>query len=128
MLTDPIADMLTRIRNGYLVKKETVAIPYSRIKAKIVEILVKHNYLQSQVVTEEGKDKKITVTLNYLEGKPAVTKLLRISKPGRRLYQNKRRQDKSSLGITIITTSQGIMTVEEASKKKTGGEIICQIW
>jgi len=129
MQTDPIADMLTRIRNGYLTHKETVKVPYSKIKAKLAEILVAHQYLKQQESMGKAKEKHLLLTLRYLSGKPAVTKLIRLSKPGRRVYQKRQKLGKvPSLGIVIVTTSKGIMTATEADKKGIGGEVICQVW
>jgi small subunit ribosomal protein S8 len=130
MLTDPIADMLTRIRNGYLVKKSQVELPYSRVKEAILNLLHQEEFVESVAVDGEGKDKRITVGLKYDHKLPAVTKIRRISKPGQRVYR--RSQDLpqvlSGQGLAIVTTPKGIMTAKQARKQNLGGEVICYVW
>jgi len=129
MLSDPIADMLTRIRNGYLAKKEKTNIPFSKIKEEILKILVKEGCLASYKVM--GKQKKnIEVGLLYKNSQPAITHISRVSKPGRRVYKSLKNLPVvlSGYGLAIVSTSQGLMTEKEAKKKTIGGEIICKIW
>lgn len=130
MSTDPIADMLTRIRNGYLVKKSQVSVPYSKIKAELAGLLVKNNFLEKITLEGKGKDREIKLDLKYLKNKPAITKIVRISRPGRRVYQKRKdlRQVISGLGRAVISTSKGIMTAKQARKENLGGEIICKVW
>lgn len=126
MLSDPIADMLTRIRNAYQGGHQSVRVPYSGFKEKVLRVLLKNNYLQ-QVKKER---KELVIKLRYEKEKPALTKIKRISKPSLRIYK---RADKlpyvlSGLGMAVISTSKGVMTGREARKKGLGGEVICEIW
>ena len=131
MSSDPIADMLTQIKNGYLARKKSVSIPFSKMKEEISRILVKEGYIASFLTKEEKlKTKIIYITLKY-EGKiPVLTEIKRISKPGLRVYKDKHNLPKvlSGLGIAIISTSRGLMTEKEAKKQNLGGEIICKLW
>jgi small subunit ribosomal protein S8 len=129
-MTDPIADMLTRLRNAIAVKNKTVTMPYSKVKEAILKTLIKEAYLDGYTVVEEKPFKNLIVTIKYSGTSAVMSDLKRISKPGRRVYM--RSQDISAplsgFGITIVTTNQGIMTNKEAHRRKLGGEIICQIW
>lgn len=129
MITDPISDMLTRIRNGLRGRKKEVAVPYSRIKEQIAQILEKNNLVAK---VEKSKDNfgALVISLAYdQEGKPGVTKLRRISKPGCRVYVKKEKipHFKGDWGMVIISTPQGLMTGKEAHRRKLGGELICEI-
>ena len=134
-MTDPIADLLTRIRNALAVRKPEVVLPFSKIKLAITEILKQEGYIKTVEKIENGSNgnnhEEIRIILKYLGGKePAIRSLKRISKPGRRVYVSK---DKlpivlNNLGIAIISTPQGTMTNKEAKKKNLGGEIICEIY
>lgn len=133
-MTDPIADMLTRIRNALAVNKPTVALPFSKVKMAVAEILKENDYIKKVEKIEKGANgnnhDEIKITLKYLGTQPAITSLRKISKPGRRVYVPK---DKlpvvlNNLGIAIISTSQGIMTNRQAKKKNQGGEVICEIY
>lgn len=126
MINDPIADMFTRIRNAYKVSKKTVKMPYSIFKEKIAQVLVKHYYLKSA-----KKDKNdLELILDYRQGQPAIKEIETISKSGLRIYKGKNELPYvlSGLGIAIISTSQGLMTAQEARKKGLGGEIICKVF
>ena len=127
---DPIADMLTRIRNASWVKKSEVIFPFSKIKFSIVKILEEERFVGK--VERKGKDDgEISVILKYKENnKPAIASLKRISKQGCRIYVTKDKLPKvlGNLGIAIISTSQGIMTNKEARKKSLGGEVLCEIY
>lgn len=129
-MTDPIADMLTRLRNAQAVKNSTVSMPYSKLKEAIAKTLQTEGYIKSFIVEPTTPSKTLIVTLKYAGTAGAMTQVKRISKPGRRVYV--RSTDitfpLSGYGITILTTNQGIMTNKEAKKRKLGGEIICQIW
>lgn len=129
MLSDPLADLLTRIRNAQAVKKKTLAVPYSQLKENILKIIVKRKYLKDYQVTGKKPKQTLEITLRYPHNRPAITKLTRISKPGRRIYAS--HDDLPVImrgrGITILSTSKGIITAAEARKKNLGGEIICQI-
>lgn len=131
MLTDPIADMLTRIRNANHQRHETVDIPASKIKLAIAEILKEEGYIADYEVIEENVQGTIRISLKYINEKERViTGIRRISKPGLRIYVNSNEIPTvlGGLGIAIISTSAGIMTDKEARKQKVGGEVLCYVW
>ncbi len=130
-ITDPIADMLTRIRNANSAKHDTVDIPASNMKKAIAQILVDEGYIKGYKVIEDGKQGVIRVTLKYGEGKKQViTGLRRVSKPGLRIYSNVEEMPKvmKGLGVAIVSTSKGIMTDREARRQNVGGEVLAFIW
>ncbi len=130
-ITDPIADMLTRIRNANSAKHEIVDIPASNMKKAIAQILLDEGYIASYKVIEDDKQGVIRVTLKYGENKSQViTGLRRVSKPGLRIYSNVEEMPKvmKGLGIAIISTSKGIMTDREARKQNVGGEVLAFVW
>ena len=130
-ITDPIADMLTRIRNANSAKHETVDIPASNMKKAIAHILLDEGYIASYKVIEDDKQGVIRVTLKYGENKSQViTGLRRVSKPGLRIYSNVEDMPKvmKGLGIAIVSTSKGIMTDREARKQNVGGEVLAFVW
>jgi len=130
-MTDPVADMLTRIRNGLHAGHETCAIPCSNIKVEIAKILKAEGYINNYSVAGEGKDKAITITLKYdQEGNKVISGLKRISKPGLKVYAKADAVPRvlNGLGIAIISTSQGLMTDRDARKKALGGEVIAYVW
>ena len=130
-ITDPIADMLTRIRNANSAKHETVDIPASNMKKAIAQILVDEGYIAGYKVIEDEKQGGIRVTLKYGENKSQViTGLRRVSKPGLRIYSNVEDMPKvmKGLGIAIVSTSKGIMTDREARKQNVGGEVLAFVW
>ena len=129
-MTDPIADMLNRIRNAQAVFQPTVDIPFSKIKFEISKILAKEGFIES-FDKKGGKNKKfIRITLRYNKKMPAISGLKKISKPGQRIYLPYReiKKVKGGYGIAIISTSKGLMTDKEAGRQKLGGEVICEIW
>ncbi|BEP30113.1 30S ribosomal protein S8 [Helicovermis profundi] len=131
MITDPIADMLTRIRNANMVKHKSVEVPASNMKKKIAEILFDEGFIKSFNVVEDDKQGLIKIDLKYGSNKEKViTGLKRISKPGLRVYVNKNEIPKvlGGLGIAIVSTSNGIITDKEARKLGVGGEVLCYIW
>ncbi|MGI5828302.1 MAG: 30S ribosomal protein S8 [Patescibacteria group bacterium] len=130
MLSDPIADMLTRIRNGYMAQKESIIVPHSKFKEEIAKVLTANRFLKEVTVEEEDKKKFLVIDLLYVNGKPAVTAVEKISKAGRRMYRGRKKLPYvlSGLGKAIISTSKGVMTAEEARKQSLGGEVICQIY
>lgn len=131
LVTDPIADMLTRIRNALIVKHDTVEVPVSNMKLAIADILVNEGYIKSYTVKDEGVEKMMNITLKYGPNRQKViTGLKRISKPGLRVYARKDNLPKvlNGLGIAIISTSKGIMTDREARKQGVGGEVLAYIW
>ena len=131
LITDPIADMLTRIRNALVAKHETVDVPASNMKLAIAEILLNEGYIKSYTVSDEGVEKMMNIVLKYGPNRQRViTGLKRVSKPGLRVYARKDRLPKvlNGLGIAIISTSRGIMTDREARKEGVGGEVLAYIW
>ncbi len=132
MMTDPIADMLTRIRNGLIAKKKTVVVePISKLKLEILKILKREGFIEGFVVERQGVKGRITVHLKYDdEGKPVISEIQRVSKPGRRVYVNKNEIPwvANGIGIAIISTSKGLMTDREARRNKIGGEYLLYVW
>ena len=131
-MTDPIADMLTRIRNANTAKHDTVDVPASKIKLAIAEILLKEGFIKSYEVVEDGMFKTIKITLKYGKDKTEkiITGLKRISKPGLRVYAGKDELPRvlGGLGIAIISTNKGIVTDKEARKLQVGGEVLAFVW
>ena len=130
-MTDPVADMLTRIRTANTVCHPTVDIPASKMKKAIAEILLEEGYINGFDVIEDGKQGVIKVTLKYVDGKtPVITGLRRVSKPGLRIYSNVEDMPKvmKGLGIAIISTSKGVMTDRQARAEHIGGEVLAYIW
>ena len=131
LTTDPIADMLTRIRNAQVTKKETVTFEASRMKKDIAQILLDEGYIRSFEEVNDGKFNNIVVNLKYgPKGEKVITGLKRISKPGLRIYAGSEELPKvlGGLGIAIISTSKGVMTDKNARKLGIGGEVLAYIW
>ena len=131
VMTDPIADMLTRIRNANQKKHETVLIPASKIKLEILNVIAKEGYLGEIEFVEDGKQGTIKVALKYTDKKERVIKgITRISKPGLRVYAKASEMPKvlNGLGIAVVSTSSGVMTDREARQQHLGGEVIAYIW
>jgi len=131
-MSDPIADMLTRIRNANTAKHDKVNVPASKMKISIAEILLKEGYIKSYEVVDAGPAKDIVITLKYGKDKneKILTGLKRISKPGLRVYANSEELPKvlGGLGTAIISTNKGVITDKEARKQNVGGEVLCFIW
>ncbi|GAA0697450.1 30S ribosomal protein S8 [Paraclostridium ghonii] len=130
-MTDPIADMLTRIRNANMVKHETVDVPASNMKKELARILLEEGFIRGYDVIEDGKQGIIRIQLKYGQiGERVITGLKRISKPGMRVYAAKEELPKvlNGLGISIISTSKGILTDRQARNEGVGGEVICYVW
>ena len=134
-MTDPIADMLTRIRNAQTVSKTEVVVPFSKMKLEIATILKQEGFIKSVATREAGSDgnrfDEIIIGLKYANSKePAITSLKRISKPGERVYATKDQLPRvlNNLGMAIISTSKGLLTNKEAKKQGVGGEVICEIY
>jgi small subunit ribosomal protein S8 len=129
MLTDPLADLLTRIRNASRVRHKSVSMPYSRLKQAIVKILKTEGFLLDYEVVGKAPKKELKLNLKYYRRYPAIDQLKRVSKPGVRRYADKKAlpQLMRGPGIIILSTSQGVMTGRQALKKGIGGEIICKI-
>ena len=131
-MSDPIADMLTRIRNANTAKHSTVDVPASKIKVAIADILVKEGYVAKYEIVEDGNFKNIRITLKYGADKneKIITGLKRISKPGLRIYAGKDELPRvlGGLGIAILSTNQGVITDKEARKLQVGGEVLAFVW
>ncbi|MFH1291584.1 MAG: 30S ribosomal protein S8 [bacterium] len=129
MMTDPIADMLTRIRNTSMIKKREVCVPYSKIKLGIAKVLVDNGYLES-VEEKKSVHPYIFLVLKYDNNQPAMQYIKRISKPGRRVYVKASEIKKvlNGLGISVLSTPKGLMTGLQAKQQKIGGEIICEVY
>jgi small subunit ribosomal protein S8 len=130
-MTDPIADMLIRIKNAQAVRHSTVEIPYSKIKYEIANMLLNEGFLEKVERKFRRKTKKvIKITLKYKNKQPVIQGLRRISKPGRRIYLPYKliRSPKGGLGVAVISTPLGLMTDKEARKRKLGGEVLCEVW
>lgn len=130
-MTDPIADMLTRIRNANVVKHETVDVPASNMKKELARILLEEGFIRGYDVIEDGKQGIIRIQLKYGQtGERVISGLKRISKPGMRVYVDKHEVPRvlNGLGISIISTSKGILTDKQARKENVGGEVICYVW
>ena len=131
MLTDPIADMLTRIRNSVLIKAEKVDIPASRLKVEIAKIMKEEGFIKSYKIIKDKKQGVLRVTLKYApDSKPIVEGLKRISKPGRRVYVGKDEVPSvmGGMGIAVVTTPKGILTDKACRREGVGGEVLCYIW
>lgn len=130
-MSDTLADMLTRIRNAEMVRHAAVDVPFSKLKLGVVKILRQEGYINDFAIIEDDRHGVLKITLRYdQENRGAITGIKRISKPGRRMYSKNDQIPKvmSGLGISIISTSQGIMTDRDARRMNVGGEILCQVW
>ncbi|NCN45429.1 MAG: 30S ribosomal protein S8 [Candidatus Pacebacteria bacterium CG10_big_fil_rev_8_21_14_0_10_36_11] len=129
-MTDPIADMLARIKNAHLAKHKEVVLPYSKVKEAIAKILVDNKYMAKFEVIEKKPQSELVLTLGYKGKLPLITGIKRVSKPGRRLYSSVDKVPPSlnGYGITIVSTSKGLLTDKEARQQNVGGELLCQIW
>ena len=130
-ITDPVADMLTRIRNANSAKHETVDVPASNLKKDIAKILLDEGYIKAYSVEEDGKQGVIRITLKYTDNRsPVITGLRRVSKPGLRIYSSCEDMPKvrKGLGIAIVSTSKGIMTDKKARELNVGGEVLAFVW
>jgi small subunit ribosomal protein S8 len=133
-VNDPIADMLTRMRNALMSGKDEVAIPYSKMKGEIARILKEEGYIDDYMVGDEQPFHWMTIKLKYVgtrrERRPLITDLKRISKPGRRIYTSYKDVPwvLSGMGIAILTTPKGVMTGQQARRERVGGEVLCYVW
>jgi small subunit ribosomal protein S8 len=131
MQTDPIADMLTRIRNASLVQHKQVVVPASKIKANIAKILQSEGFIERYALTNDQPQPNLVLTLKYTgRGEPVITGIERVSKPGNRHYTGHSNIPwvRSGLGISIVSTPKGLMTGRQARRERLGGEIICNVW
>lgn len=129
-MTDPISDMLARIKNATKVRHEKVTAPYSNFKLEILKILKKEGYIESFKKVKNNKIEELEVILSYTNNTPRITELKKISRSSQRIYVDKKSipQSKQGLGIMIVSTSKGLMTNKEARKLGVGGEILCEVW
>ncbi|MBO6271618.1 30S ribosomal protein S8 [bacterium] len=130
-MTDPIADMLTRIRNGAQASHQSVDVPSSKLKVALAKVLKEEGYIENYEVKKAGKFDVITITLKYdSKNKPVITKLVRVSKPGLKTYSKAKNLEKvlGGLGIAVISTSKGLMTDRKARKENIGGEVLCYVY
>lgn len=130
MMTDPIADMLTRIRNGNMKKHESVEVPASNMKKNLAQILLDEGYIKGFNVVDDNRQGMITIDLKYVDDERSISGLKRISKPGRRVYvrANEVPTVLGGLGTAILSTSKGVMTDKQARAEGLGGEVICYVW
>ncbi len=128
-LTDPIADMLTRIRNGQSARKTQVTMPSSKLKEAIASVLQQEGYIDGYEVSSEGEKKSLAVRLRYFEGRPVISRIGRISRPGLRVYRGKADipDVQGGLGVAIVSTSHGVMSDKAARAAGQGGEVLCYV-
>ena len=130
-MTDPIADMLTRIRNGITSRHERIELPASKLKVEVARILKNEGFISNYKVVEERPQSTLRVYLRYSDnGEPVIHGIERISRPGRRVYRAKDEIPRvlGGLGLAIVSTSQGVLSGSDAAKKGVGGEVLCQVW
>ena len=130
-MTDPLGDMLTRIRNGHMAKKALVECPMSKLRAAVLTVLKKEGFIRGySIKTNDNKKKILIIELKYFEGKPAIKEIKRSSKPGLRLYSSMKDMplNYGGLGISIVSTSKGLMSDHEARSANIGGEILCSVF
>ena len=128
-MSDPIADLLTRIRNAQMVSKATVSVPSSKVKVAIAQVLKDEGYVDGfEVKTEDGKS-ELVITLKYYAGRPVIERIERVSRPGLRVYKGRHAipQVQNGLGVAIVTTPQGVMTDRKARSAGVGGEVLCYV-
>jgi len=131
MMTDPIADMLTRIRNAKMARHDRTEMPHSRLKEHVASVMKSEGYLDDVRVSDAEERKTLTLVLRYgRDRQPAIDGLRRVSTPGRRVYVRHDRIDRvcSGMGISILSTSRGVMTDREARRQRVGGELLCEVW
>ncbi len=129
-MTDPLGDMLTRIRNGQQAKKDSVLSPASRLRANVLEVLTREGYIRGYSDDETGAHKALRIELKYFEGEPAIKHVSRVSKPGRRVYSGSRELPiiRNGLGITIVSTPKGVLSDAEARTENVGGEVLAEVY
>ena len=131
MVTDPISDLLTRLRNASMVSKPSVSIPHSNFKLELAKLLKNEGYVSDVKVSGEGVKKLIDIDMKYSdEGMSVISSMNRLSKPGQRVYSSfdKLPRNNGGLGTVIVSTSRGLLSDSEARKRKLGGELICEVW
>ena len=128
-MSDPIADMLTRIRNAQMVQKTTVAMPASKLKVAIATVLKDEGYIETFKIAGDGAKSELVIELKYYAGRPVIDKLERVSRPGLRIYKGRHDlpQVMNGLGVAIVTTPKGVMTDRKARQAGIGGEVLCYV-
>lgn len=128
-MSDPIADMLTRIRNAQMVEKAVVAMPSSKVKAAIAQVLKDEGYIDGFQVKSEGGKSELEIALKYYAGRPVIERIERVSRPGLRIYRGSKAipQVQNGLGVAIVTTPKGVMTDRKARAAGVGGEVLCYV-
>ena len=128
-MSDPIADLLTRIRNAQMVAKSTVVVPSSKVKVAIAQVLKDEGYIDGFQVKADGKKSELEITLKYYAGRPVIKRIERVSRPGLRVYKGceKLPQVMNGLGVAIVTTPKGVMTDRKARAAGVGGEVLCYV-
>ena len=128
-MTDPIADMLTRIRNGQKARKVSVTMPSSSAKVAVAGVLKDEGYITGFQTSDEGRKAALTVELKYFEGRPVIERIERVSKPGLRIYRRRQELPRvlGGLGVAIVSTSQGVMSDRQARAQGIGGEVLCVV-
>ncbi len=129
-LTDPIGDMLTRIRNGQRARKDSVLSPASKLRVRVLDVLQREGYIRGYSEEEMGPAKGIRIELKYFEGQPAIRHVARVSKPGRRVYSGSQELPRvmNGLGITIVSTPRGVLSDAEAREQNVGGEVLAEVF
>ena len=129
-LTDPLGDMLTRIRNGQRARKDSVLSPASKLRARVLDVLQREGYIRGYSEEEMGPAKGIRIELKYFEGQPAIKHVARVSKPGRRVYSGATELPRvmNGLGITIVSTPRGVLSDAEAREQDVGGEVLAEVF
>ena len=130
MIIDPIGDLLTRIRNGQLRRKGKISSPNSRLRIRLLDVLQEEGFIRGYAEVEVKGHKELEIELKYHEGQPVIRELKRISTPGRRVYSSVKdlKPHRSGLGVSILSTPQGLMTDTSAREKNVGGEVLCQVF
>ena len=130
MLTDPISDYLTRIRNGQRAKKDSVLPPASKLRARVLEVLQREGYIRGYAEDATGAHPQLRIELKYFEGEPAIKHVARVSKPGRRVYSGSKELPvvRNGLGITIVSTPRGVLSDAEARAQNVGGEVLAEVF
>ena len=129
-LTDPLGDMLTRIRNGQRARKDSVLSPASKLRARVLDVLQREGYIRGYSEEEMGPAKGIRIELKYFEGQPAIKHVARVSKPGRRVYSGSKELPvvRNGLGISIVSTPRGVLSDAEARAQNVGGEVLAEVF
>jgi small subunit ribosomal protein S8 len=129
-LTDPLGDMLTRIRNGQTARKDSVTTPASKLRARVLDVLVREGYIRGYSEEVLGAHPGLRIELKYFEGQPAIKHVARVSKPGRRVYSGSKELPivRNGLGITIVSTPRGVLSDNEAREQNVGGEVLAEVF